>query len=335
MAHSYATQQPSGYSNHIKNIALVGATGQVGSYLYAALNEKNTFNITAISRADSKATFPESMNVTRVDYDDPSTVIAALKDIDALIITLAVFAPKDTSAKLFRAAAEAGVKWVLPNELGMYNTEEAQEETIGDYKSKDRKLIEELGLSWVGVTSGFWYEYSLSGGEGLYGFDIAKREVTFFDDGTQKLNTSTWLQCGRGVANLLSLPILPKDKEDKTVTLSAYRNRMIYISSFAVSQRDMFDSLKRVTGTSDSDWKISSVPAKDRFTEAKERMMKGDFKAFGSVLYTRYFFPEAGLFEKSHGLENEKLGLPKEDMDEATKRAVKLLESGKNWKGGD
>lgn len=119
---------------------------------------------------------------------------------------MTVTAAKDTQAKLIRAAAAAGVPWVLPNEFGMYNTDEAQNDTIGQSKTKDRQLIESLDLSYVGVTCGFWYEYSLPAPQ-LYGFDIAKREAVFFDDGTQKINTSTWGQTGRAVAAILSLPL--------------------------------------------------------------------------------------------------------------------------------
>lgn len=89
--------------------------------------------------------------------------------------------PQAPKKKLIHAAAAAGVQWVLPNEFGMYNTENAQNDTIGPDKTKSRQFIESLGLSWVGVTCGFWYEHSLSG-LGLYSFDIAKREVIFFDE---------------------------------------------------------------------------------------------------------------------------------------------------------
>jgi hypothetical protein len=100
------------------------------------------------------------------------------------------------------------------------------------------------------------------------------------------------------------------------------------VSSFALSQREMFESIKRVTGTTNSDWKITSEPAKQRFVNAKKKLEGGDHRAFGIVLYTRYFMDdEAGLFEKSHGLDNEQLNLPKEDLDDATKAAVDLANS--------
>ncbi|KAF1848121.1 NAD(P)-binding protein [Cucurbitaria berberidis CBS 394.84] len=319
-------------NNHVKKIAIVGAGGNVGSHLVTALLGKHRFDITAISRAESKASFPEGIAIAHVDYNKPETIIEALRGQDVLIITLSVFAAGDTQATLIRAAADAGVPWVLPNEFGGEDGE-AQNDTMGPAKVKDRGLIEELGVSsWIGVASSFWYEHSLSG-PGLYGFDVTKREVVFFDEGTERLDTSTWPQVGRAVASLLSLPISPQETNGNGPTLTGYRNRMIHISSFTLNQHEMFASLKRVTNTVDSDWSITSVSTKHRFAEALEKLKGGDRSAFGTVLYTRYFFPGegAGLFEKRHDLDNEKLGLPHEDLDEATKAALKLSESG-YWK---
>ncbi|KAJ4347548.1 hypothetical protein N0V95_005332 [Ascochyta clinopodiicola] len=313
---------------YIRNIAIVGVTGNVGSYITKALLDKHRFTITAISRHGSRAEFPSDVKVRRVDYDDEKSIEDALENQDALIITTSVFAPKDTCAKLIRAAAAAGVAWILPNEFGMSNTDEATNDTIGPGKKDDRDLIEYLGVSsWIGISCGFWYEHSLSNGE-LYGIDTKKREVTFFDDGTQRLNTSTWPQVGRTVAALLSLPGDADGQQSDAVTLNAYRNHIVYVSSFTVNQREMFDSVKRITGTSDEQWKISRVPAKERFEEARERMKKGDRRAFARTLYTRYFFEDAGLFEKLHGLDNEKLGLPSENLDEYTEKAIQLERDG-------
>lgn len=312
-------------ASSIKTIAIVGVTGTIGTYLTRALLAKNRFTITAISRPDSKAEFPLEIQVARVDYDDHSSITEALKGHDALIITTSVWAPKNTSAKLIKAAAVAGVPWILPNEFGMFNTDEAASETIGPSKKQDRDLIESLGVSsWIGISCGFWYEHSLSNGE-LYGIDIKNRKTTFFDDGNQRLNTSTWQQVGRAVAAVLSLPV---EQQGTQTTLSTYRNRMVFVSSFAVSQKEMLESVKRVTGTSDTDWTITSKPAKQRYEEACESLKKGDRVAFGRKLYTRYFYEDAGLFEKLHGLDNDKLALPKEDLDEATKATVKLARDG-------
>jgi NAD(P)-dependent dehydrogenase (short-subunit alcohol dehydrogenase family) len=323
----YASQQAPNFVNRLQNIAIVGASGTIGSKIVSALLAKNTFTITAITRADSKATFDPSIKIARVDYTNPSTLVTALQGQDCLIITLSVSAARDTQSKLIHAAASAHIPWILPNEFGMYNTEAAQLDTVGPSKTADRNLIASLGLAWIGLTCGFWYEHSLSGPQ-LFGFDISKRNVVFFDDGRQKLNTSTYAQTGRAVGEILSLPILPYDENDASLTLSSYRDRMVFVSSFAVSQRDMFESVKRVTGTVEGEWSVEVEAARERFAGAREEVRKGNYAAFGKCLYSRYFFDDEGLFEKSHGLDNGRLGLEEEDLDEATGRAVELVESG-------
>jgi hypothetical protein len=46
-------------------------------------------------------------------------------------------------------------------------------------------------------------------------------------------------------------------------------------------------------------------------------------------LYSRSFFPESsGDYGAIKGLDNDVLGLPKEDLDEATRAAVKIAEKG-------
>lgn len=68
-------------------------------------------NVTAITRADSKSKLPDGVKVVTVDYEDPKTLVEALKGQDALVITLSVFAHKEQD-KLIQAAGEAGVHWL-------------------------------------------------------------------------------------------------------------------------------------------------------------------------------------------------------------------------------
>ncbi|CAI6341364.1 unnamed protein product [Periconia digitata] len=328
-----SSQQTIGFSNRIKNVAIVGATGRLGKFLTSALLDKKSFNITAITRSNSGPP-PPGVLVATVDYSDPSTLVSALRGQEVLIITMSRAAPPDQQSKLIDAAATAGVPYVIPNEFGgnTDNKTVSDEVYIGPGKRKLRAQIEELGVSsWLGIVTSFWYEYSLAG-PGLFGIDVAKREVTFFDDGKQRLNTITWPQIGRAVANLLSLPILPEDGREKEgqVVLSSYNNCFVFVSSFALNQREMLDSLNRVMGLSDSDWKITQENSRERVQRAKEMAKAGDNMGFVMLLYTRYYYPgeNAGLYEVTHGLENEALGLPKESLDQATKEAVEMVERG-------
>ena len=173
----------------------------------------------------------------------------------------------------------------------------------------------------------FWYEFSLGGGPERYGFDFKNRTVTFFDDGNTRINTSTWPQCGRAVANLLSLKVLPDDENDKSPCLANFRNNSVYISSFNVSQKDMLDSVMRVTGTTEKDWKVDYEDVKERYKNGMEEFKKGNMLGFAKLLYSRVFFPDgSGNYEATKGLHNDILGLPKEDLDEYTKIAVEMAE---------
>jgi hypothetical protein len=90
-----------------------------------------------------------------MSYDDHASIVKALQGQECLIISLAVTAPPDTSEKLFRAAAEAGVKWVLPNEWGG-DTSDEKFNQIFLGRNDQRDVITKLGMSWIGVACSFW-----------------------------------------------------------------------------------------------------------------------------------------------------------------------------------
>lgn len=202
-----------------------------------------------------------------------------------------------------------------------------------------RKFIEEVGeSSYISVVTGFWYEYSL-GIAGNYGFDFAKREVVFYDEGETRISTSTWpqvsvlqadvgndpcslTQVGRAVASLLSLPIHPE--EGSKVCLSDFRNQLIYVNSFNVSQQDMLESVMRVTNTTEADWTIVKKSSSEQYATGMKDMKEGK-KPSANFLYARVFYPGpegGGDFEHSRGTSNAVLGLPKEGIDEATRVAM-------------
>lgn len=282
--------------------------------------------VTAISRTDSKAVIPGGVKVARVSYDDHKSLVEALKGQEVLIITMNVHAPPDSQIKLIDAAAEAGVPYVMPNNWGCdTDIQPLSDETfIGAANRAVRKHIEELGKSsWIGLVSSFWYEFSLGGSPDRYGFDFKERSVVFFDDGTQPINTTTWPQSGLAVARLLSLPIEPQNGGDKSASLSNFKNKFVYVSSFCISQKDMFESVLRVTGTKAEDWKLSYEDSTERYQNAVKVMQSGDMRGFARALYTRVFYPDgSAVYEETPGLQNELLGLPKEDLDEFTKIGI-------------
>jgi tryptophan synthase beta chain len=179
-------------------------------------------------------------------------------------------------------------------------------------------------MQWITVCCGFWYDYSLAGGEARFGFDLEKRSLTIYDDGNTKNVTSTLSQVGRAVAKILSLKELPEDERDKSPTLSMYLNKGVYVKSFVVCQNDMFESVKRVTGTTDADWTITHENTKKRYKDGLAQVKVGNMACFSKMLYARAFYPDepSDLLAKA---QNDLLGLPDENLDEATKIGIDLV----------
>lgn len=272
--------------------------------------------VTAISRPDSTSKMPEGLHgVKQVNYDDHSSIVEALRGQDVLIITLSVMSPPESSTILIDAAIEAGVKWIVPNEYGVdhTNAEVARDTILGEKIQGIRDHITKKSggkTSFIGVVCGFWYEFSLAGTEVRYGFDFDKKEVTFYSGGKVKMNTTSFPQLGRGIASLFSLKVLPEDENDKSPTLSHWKNGTVNISSFFVNQQDMFQSVLRVTGDKESDWKIYEEDVKERYEAGKAEMQKGSMRGFGKMLYARLFYPD-GAADFNDRLDNKVLGKSK------------------------
>jgi hypothetical protein len=281
--------------------------------------------ITALTRAESKRAPPDGIKSVQVDYNDQETLVAALRGQDFLIITLAITAPPDTHSKLVKAAAAAGVPYVMPNCYGAdIRNPILASEPLGAIVMAQIAEIESLGLSYVTLACGVWYEWSLALGDAFFGFDIKNRKAVFLDDGKTALNVSTWEMCGRAVTALLSLP-----ESGASPALEDWKNEPVYVRSFRVTQRDMLDSLHRVLGTTDEDWAISYEPAEKRAQEGLEEFAKGIITGRAKNMYSRHFMrARAGELEFSKDVANEVLGLAEESLDEATKKAVEMLESG-------
>lgn len=317
----------------IKNVAIVGAGGRSGRSIVNALIQTDKHHVTAITRPDSTNTLPKDIhNIVKVGYSDHAALVTALIGQDVLIITLAVMAPPESQIKLIDAAIEAGVKYIIPNEWGieLANEKLSKDTMMAGRYIPIREHIEKHGAgksSWIGICCGFWYEFSLAGTEARYGFDFDKKTLILYDDGNVKINTSTWPQVGLAVARLLSLKISPDSEVDRSPSLAQYSNKALYVSSFFVSQRDMFESVLRVTGDNRDDWKITHENSVERYERGTQLFKQGQIVGFAMLLYVRVFYNDkSGDYNAK--LDNDALGLPEEDFDQATMVAVKMAQAG-------
>ncbi|GAB1312544.1 NAD(P)-binding domain-containing protein [Madurella fahalii] len=315
----------------LKKVAIIGATGRIGGAFTEALLQTNKHTVTALMRAGSNGTIPKGVKVVKVDYEDEVSIIEALKDQEFVAITLGVKAPEDLHRRIVAAAGKAGVPYIMPNvysyPIDRYHIAK-EEDVYGKLVLERINGIEKHGLSSpITLACGFWYEWSLALGNQGFGFTIKDRKVTFFDDGKRTITVSTWDQCGRALAAFLSLP-----ESGASPSIADFKNKFLLINSFRVSQRDMLDSLHRVMGTTDADWDITYESTAKRVQEGTEELKKGMFTGFVKTLYGGVFMPSNpnSDYAATQPMANDILGLPKEGLDEATKRAVDMVQNGWN-----
>ena len=284
--------------------------------------------MTALTRPHSTNTVPAGAAVAHVDYDDPASLVAALQGQHALVLTMAVNAPPQQTLQLIEAAASARVGWVFPNEFGIDVCDPTvfRESLLGSRYAEVRECLARHGVrNWVGITCGFWYEFSLGGGPERFGFDLAQRSVVLYDEGATKINTTTFPQVGRAVAGLLSLKVQPEHADDSSPCLERFRGKQAFISSFQVSQKDLLDSVLRATKTKITDWQVSHETSKQRYEAGVKELHDGNMMSFAKALYSRVFFNDGtGDYQSKYGLHNDLLGLPEEDLDELTQQALEF-----------
>jgi len=309
----------------VKNVAIIGAGGHIGKQFVTALLKTGKHNITALTRPGSTSKIPAGIKTVEIDYDDEDSIISALTGQQFLVISLGIRVPQDMHGKICQAAAKAGVSYIMPNFYGGDPKGEGVKEPLFGIGSMKRVLdVEAVGLPWIVITTGFWYEWSLALGEFHYGIDINKKVARFCDEGHNTMNTSTWSRCGEAFATLLSLP-----ESGASPCLADYKNYPLYIDSFSVTQRQILDSVQKATGTTDKDWDITCEPAMKRYADGLEEFKTGNMDGFAKALYAHGWSNKGGRgYEEK--LENAKLGFEREDLDAVTKKVVEKVQGGWN-----
>jgi NmrA-like family len=121
-----------------------------------------------VTRHSSSTEFPSdpAITVKSANYDSNESLVSALEGNEALILMLNFQALGQPQLQLIDAAAEAGVKWILPTEFGSDNANQTQVNLvpINAMKGEPRQHIEKAakthpGLSWIGVVTNPWFDY--------------------------------------------------------------------------------------------------------------------------------------------------------------------------------
>lgn len=309
------------------------AGGTVGKMIVEALVAQGQFLVTALNRPSSQKPLPEGLAAVKVvDQSKHDELVEAFQGHEVFIITIAPGLSLDVQKPLIDAAIQAGVKYIMPNEYGLdYTNKSLARDIFADPGIGIRRYIEEQGhgkTDWISLSCSFWYEFCLAGSEIRFGFDLGNKALTLIDDGNTKISVTTWRQCALAIAKLFSLPI-DSEAGYTGAILTDWKNKPVFVSSFEVSQRDMFASILRVTNESESDWSITQEDSRKRYARGINLKESGDMSGIPLLVFTRVFFPNGGG-DIGHKVDNAKLGLPSEDLDEATKEALKL-HAGEFW----
>jgi nucleoside-diphosphate-sugar epimerase len=152
--------------SNIQKVAVIGGSGNFGPSIIHALQDAG-FQVTAISRTGSTATFPEGIPVKRVDFKSIEELKNAFAGQDAVVSVVGGPAFGDQPA-MIDAALAAGVKRFLPSEYGgrldLPGVEDTSFGSMVASKIDTRKYLHEKAkqhptFSWTGVANGLGLDF--------------------------------------------------------------------------------------------------------------------------------------------------------------------------------
>lgn len=259
--------------------------------------------MTVLTRRISRAQFPESVNVIRVDYSSVPDLTNALSGQDAVISVLTTSA-MDAQTPLIEAAVAAGVRRFLPSEF-CANIGNPKAATLPVYHPKiviheviQRYARDHPSFTYTLIRNGPFLDWSLA-----YGFflNLNGGSTPFYDGGDRPFSTTTLATIGQAVVEVLR-------------HLEPTQNRAVLIHDLVTTQRKMLALARKVVPS--RKWTPADVSTAHMETLAQQKYAQGmvDLEASMGFL-CRSVFGEGygGAFEV---VDNGLLGIPqKTDAD--------------------
>ncbi|CAM1500479.1 Fc.00g096410.m01.CDS01 [Cosmosporella sp. VM-42] len=296
----------------IKNVAVAGASGALGSFVFKKLVESGKFNIRVIKRAGSSSTFPAGTDVVEVDYSSFDSLKAALQGQDAIISTLTTLAI-DAQITLIDAAIAAGITRFIPSEFGS-NLDVPSVRALPVFAHKVQiqdYLIEKSKSTQVTYTFVYNAAFLDWGLEKNFLINLASPNPILVDGGDNEFSTTTLPSVADALVGILNHP-----EETK--------NRVVYIHDTITTQKKLLALAQKVAP--EKKWEPVQVKLDDLTAKADERLAKGliDLETFTPYLFRAIWDPKSkGKFDKT---DNELLGVKgvtDEDIIEILKPLLK------------
>jgi hypothetical protein len=258
-----------------KNIAVVGASGNLGQGILPLLLASG-LKITAITRQNSKSTFPPNVDVKRTDYSFES-LKSAFQDQDAVLCLVSV---ADITAEITMAdaAAAVGVQWFIPSEFGHDTANPRVVELLPLFQEKVKivdhlRLKEKDGLSWTSLHTGFFLDFGLT--FDLLGFDLRRKTATIWDDGDNKSSMSTLNTIAQAILQIFT------DVESRHEA----KNQYIRISTVTTTQNEILQALESVSGTK---FQVTHIKSAEGKRLGDQKLASGDENLAGFFLLLKY-----------------------------------------------
>lgn len=303
-------------SRTIKNIVVLGATGNVGKPIVDALaNHPHHFNVTAVTRDKSKApSFPSRIQVAESDLSNDS-LNSIFAGQDAIISCAGTTSLPDQIRWIDLAIAN-GVTRFLPSEFGM-DSAHPNATTYLPIIAQKTKVISHLKahqdrISWTAIITGMFFDWALRVPIPA-SWNIPERKATIYDGGTYEGEWTNVTRIGAAVAAALA--------PDHA---AATANEYVYINSFTITQNQVLAALERTTGEKFEVTEDTTAGLRERLLE-RRRKDPGDFgAAMGLIVASAY--GQGGMNEYSKyvegGLWNARLGLGEESMEETVREVL-------------
>jgi uncharacterized protein YbjT (DUF2867 family) len=225
---------------------------------------QNNFDVTVLSRQDSKATFPASVKVARVDYTSKDSLVSALRGQDAIVSALTHLALDTSESLLIDAAVEAGVKRFIPSEFGS-DTTNPKAATFPLYTTKiaSHKHLEEAAKASPEFTYTSIITGPLLGWVASQAFINPKAKTAqLYDGGDRAFSVVTRATIGRAVVAVLSHPV-------------ETANRAVKVHDAVVTLKKLLASVQKAAG--EDGWTITTPSVEEALDNSWAGVKAGKF----------------------------------------------------------
>ncbi|KAJ0421354.1 hypothetical protein BJY00DRAFT_111444 [Aspergillus carlsbadensis] len=275
------------------HIALAGATGNLGLVILNTLLANN-YTVTALTRqtsatpTSSTSKLPSHANLTikPVDFTSVPSLTTALLSTSRKTKTTVVISALATSAigaqnPLIDACVAAGVERFIPAEFGMdslnplarglpvcapkaatqaYLTRKCAENSSLP-KGSGTGTGSGCGFSWTGIANGLFLDWCL--GQGII-LDLEGRSATLYNWGDVRFSVTLLRDVARAVLGVI-----------ENLDSEGIRDRVVYVHSAVVSQRQLIGYVREIDGGSGKEWRTVVKSTEEVRRESLEELGKG------------------------------------------------------------